>query len=64
MVHGFDSISIIKFPAMICSVSAETSQKASHLPLFVLAQFDSSVYIRIQFELCIDSTEDGDHVIS
>ena len=51
MVHGFDSISITQVPAMICSVSAEASQKASHLPLIFLAQFDSSVYIRIQFEL-------------
>ena len=25
MVHGFDSISIAQFPAMICSVSAEGS---------------------------------------
>ena len=25
MVHGFDSISIAQFPAMVCSVSAEGS---------------------------------------
>ena len=44
MIHGFDSISIAQFPAMICSVSAEGSlnRVAHSILMFLLLTLSKS----------------------
>ena len=56
MVHGFDSISIAQFPAMICSVSTEGSlNRFAHLiQMFILLTLSKSfLFILCAFNACL-----------
>ena len=56
MVHGFDSISIAQFPAMICSVSAEGSlnRVAHSISMFLLLTLRKSfLFILCAFDACL-----------
>ena len=56
MVHGFDSISITEFPAMICSVSAEGSlNRVPHsIQIFLLLTLSKSFLFNLSaFAACL-----------
>ena len=56
MVHGFRSISIAQFPAMICSVLAEASlnRDAHSIEIFLLLTMSKSfLFILCAFDACL-----------
>ena len=56
MAHGFDSISIAQFPAMICLTSAEGSlNHVAHLiEMFVLLTLSKSfLFVLCAFDACL-----------
>ena len=56
MVHGFDSINIAQFPAMICSVLGEGSlnRDAHSIEIFLLLTMSKSfLFILCAFHACL-----------